>query len=182
MLSWSTIRWNHFYQKLKVQPGKTNLRSQVANISQQIAQKAAQEKPEKTPAEIVPERYHEFLKVFDETAANRFPPTRPWDHAIDLKEDFIPSDCKIYPLSPKERNSLDEWIKDDLAKGYIRPSKSPQASPVFFVEKKDKNELRPVQDYRKLNEGTICNSSPLPLIGQLIDKLRNARYFTKMDV
>ena len=50
------------------------------------------------------------------------------------------------------------------------------------MEKKDKNELRPVQDYRKLNEGTIRNSSPLPLIGQLIDKLRNARHFTKMDV
>jgi hypothetical protein len=47
--------------------------SQVANISQQIVQKSLQEKPEKTPAEIVPERYHEFLKVFDENAANRFP-------------------------------------------------------------------------------------------------------------
>jgi hypothetical protein len=50
------------------------------------------------------------------------------------------------------------------------------------VEKKDKNELCPVQDYWKLNEGTIRNSSPLPLIGQLIDKLQGAKYFTKMDV
>jgi hypothetical protein len=154
----------------------------VANISQQIAQKTSQDKPEKTPAEIVPERYHKFLKVFNEKAANRFPPSRPWDHTIDLKEDFTPMDCKIYPLSTKEHNSQDTWINEDLAKGYIQPSKSPQASPVFFVEKKDKNELQPVQDYRKLSEGTIRNSSPLPLIGQLIDKLQGARYFTKMDV
>jgi hypothetical protein len=72
----------------------------------------------------VPERYHEFLKVSNENAANRFPPSQPWGHAIDLKDDFTPADCKIYPLSPKERNSLDTWIREDLAKGYIQPSKS----------------------------------------------------------
>ena len=74
--------------------------------------------------------------LFEQKAAERFPSKRPWDHAIELKEDFKPKKGKIYPLNPLQQNTLDEWIKEQLAKGYIRPSKSPQASPFFFVEKK----------------------------------------------
>jgi len=55
------------------------------------------------------------------------------------------------------------------------------ASPFFFVDKKD-GKLRPCQDYRALNEGTIKNAYPLPLISKLIDKLKGAKYFTKLDV
>ena len=55
------------------------------------------------------------------------------------------------------------------------------ASPFFFVKKKD-GKLRPVQDYRKLNEMTIKNRYPLPLISELIDKLSRAKIFSKMDV
>jgi hypothetical protein len=68
-----------------------------------------------------------------------------------------------------------------LETGRIQPSKSPMASPFFFVKKKDRT-LRPVQDYRKLNEMTIKNRYPLPLISELIDKLSEAKYFSKMDV
>ena len=55
------------------------------------------------------------------------------------------------------------------------------ASPFFFVKKKD-GTLRPVQDYRALNAITVKNAYPLPLIGELIDKLKGAKLFTKMDV
>src|ERR1700720_1656308 len=55
------------------------------------------------------------------------------------------------------------------------------ASPFFFVKKKD-GKLRPTQDYRKLNEATIKNCYPLPLISELVDRLRGAKVFTKMDV
>ena len=55
------------------------------------------------------------------------------------------------------------------------------ASPFFFIKKKD-GSLRPVQDYRKLNEMTIKNRYPLPLISELIDKLSNAKVFSKMDI
>src|SRR6266436_1479749 len=68
-----------------------------------------------------------------------------------------------------------------MEKGYIRPSQSPMASPFFFGDKKD-GKLRPCQDYRALNEGTIKNNYPLPLIAELIDKLKGACYFTKLDV
>jgi hypothetical protein len=55
------------------------------------------------------------------------------------------------------------------------------ASPFFFVSKKS-GDLRPCQDYRQLNKGTIKNSYPLPLISELMDKLKGAKYFTKLDV
>jgi hypothetical protein len=66
-------------------------------------------------------------------------------------------------------------------KGYIRPSKSPYASPFFFVRKKD-GKLQPVQDYCELNEFTIRNRYPLPLIPDLISQVRDTQIFTKFDV
>src|SRR4029077_18414583 len=73
------------------------------------------------------------------------------------------------------------FVKDNLAKGYIRPSKSPMSSPLFFVDKKD-GKKRPCQDYRYLNDWTIKNAYPLPLIGDLIDGLQGLKYFTKLDI
>jgi hypothetical protein len=77
---------------------------------------------------------------------------------------------------------LDEWIKEQLAKGYIRPLKSPQASPFFFVEKKDAKKLRPCQDYRYLNEFTKPNAYPLLLISDLMIMLKGSKFFTKLDI
>ena len=87
----------------------------------------------------------------------------------------------VYPMSPNEQEELDRFLKENLQKGYIRPSKSPLASPVFFVKKKD-GKLRFVQDYRKLNQFTVKNRYPLPLVADIISRLQGARYFTKCDV
>ena len=76
---------------------------------------------------------------------------------------------------------MDEFLDENLRSGRIQPSKSPMASPVFFVKKKD-GSLRLVQDYRRLNDMTIKNSYPLPLIFDIMGKLKRARYFTKLDV
>ena len=129
----------------------------------------------------IPEVFHKFLDVFDETKADRFPEPRPWDHKIELKEGFQPKSFKMYNLTPEEQSELDKWIKENLEKGYIRPSQSPMASPFFYVKKKD-GRLRPCQDYRYLNDWTIKNAYPLPLISELTDKLAGAKYFTKLDV
>ena len=109
------------------------------------------------------------------------PNPKPWDHAIELIPGEKPSNCKIYPLSPVEQKELDIFLRENLDSGRIRPSKSPMASPVFFIKKKD-GALRLVQDYRALNTITVKNKYPLPLISELIEKLRGARYFTKLDV
>jgi len=120
--------------------------------------------------------------VFSEEAAQQFPPKQPWDHAIELKlgtPDVI--NCKIYPLTQAEDQALVAFLDEQLRKGYIRPSKSPYASPFFFIKKKD-GKLRPVQDYRKLNEHTIRNRYPLPFIPDLISQVQDAHIFTKFDV
>jgi hypothetical protein len=149
--------------------------------SQQIAQKKEEKKKTIPLRQQIPKDYHDYLDRFDEKTASRFPGLRPWDHRTDLKPDFTPKRGKIYSLSPKEDKELDVFIKENLEKGYIRESQSPQASQFFFVAKKD-GRLRPCQDYRKLNESTIRNAYPLPRIPDLLDKLKKARYFTKMDI
>ena len=93
----------------------------------------------------------------------------------------MPKKSKIYPLSRVEREEVQEFVKDQLRKGYIRPSKSPQTSPVFFVPKKD-GKKRMVQDYRYLNSWTIKNNYPLPLISDLIDSIGKKKVFMKMDL
>ena len=82
---------------------------------------------------------------------------------------------------PEEQKEVSEFVDEQLAKGYIRLSKSEQTLPVFFVPKKD-GWKRVVQDYRYLNEHTVWNNYPLPLISQLVDKLKGSQYFTKIDL
>jgi hypothetical protein len=90
-------------------------------------------------------------------------------------------DCKIYPMTPAEDEGLKTFLADMLKRGYIQPSKSPYASSFFFIRKKD-GKLRPVQDYQKLNQWTIPNQYPLPLIPELIAQVKDAEIFSKFDV
>jgi hypothetical protein len=95
-------------------------------------------------------------------------------------------DCKVYPLSPTEDIALQKFIAENLGKGYICQSKSPYAFPFFFIKKKNGN-LRPVQDYRRLNAFTVRNTAPLLLIQELMDRLtrvhsHRSALFTKLDI
>jgi len=90
------------------------------------------------------------------------PPHRPWDHKIELlptAPDVINS--KIYPLAPKEQEALNQYLEENLEKGYIVASSSRYGSPTFTVKKKD-GTLRIVHDYRRLNEFTVMDVTPLP--------------------
>lgn len=136
---------------------------------------------ERSVEEMVPKRFHKYLNVFKKKESERMPIRKPWDHAIELKEDFTPKKGKIYPLSRDERTEVQAFLDDQLRKGYIRPSKSPQTSPVFFVAKKD-GKKRMVQDYRYLNSQTLKNNYPLPLISELIDNMGTKKFFTKLDL
>ena len=93
----------------------------------------------------------------------------------------MPKKGKIYPLSREEREEVREFVKEQLRKGYIRPLKSPQMVPVFFVGKKD-GKKRMVQDYRYLNEWTVKNNYPLPLISDVLENIGMKKVFTKMDL
>ena len=162
----------------------TRLDTETLRKTSTVAQMAANAKPkeEKTWDQIVPPHYHKWKKVFSEEEAKRFPEHQPWDIAIDFTADAPKSlDCKIYPLTLKEQGQLKAYIKDNLEKGYIHPSKSQYSSPFFFVGKKD-GKFRPVVNYRKLNSFTVPDRYPLPLIQELVDKVKDARLFTKIDV
>jgi len=131
--------------------------------------------------EMVPRKFLKWRKVFGKVESERMPTRKVWDHAIDLKETFKPRKGRIYPLSKNEREEVQNFVEDQLRKGYIRPSKSPQTSPVFFVGKKDGSK-RIVMDYRNLNSQTVKNNYPLPLITELIDNMGSKKVFTKMDL
>jgi hypothetical protein len=88
---------------------------------------------------------------------------------------------KNYNLTLAEQIKLDKFLKENLKKGYIWPSQLPMASPFSFVSKKD-SKLRPCQDYQYLNDWMVKNFYPLPLILEIMDKLKGAKYFTKLDV
>uniref|UniRef100_A0A0W0GEX3 Putative reverse transcriptase-rnase h-integrase n=1 Tax=Moniliophthora roreri TaxID=221103 RepID=A0A0W0GEX3_MONRR len=68
----------------------------------------------------------------------RLPEHKPYDHTIDLKLDAPETiQSKVYPMLVNEQGELDQFLEENLQKGYIVPFKSPMASPVFFVKKKD---------------------------------------------
>jgi hypothetical protein len=151
------------------------------NITTELAIEKNSKKTDKTDKQLVPAEYHKYLDIFSEEKAHRFSKLRPWDHKIKMKEGFEPKLFKNYSLTPAEQIKLDKFLKENLEKGYIRPSQSPMASPFFFVSKKD-SKLWPCQDYQYLNDWTVKNSYPLPLILEIIDKLKGAKFFTKLDV
>ena len=136
----------------------------------------------KTFEETVPEAYHDFKKdVFDKDVFEELPPRRPWDHTIVLLPGDHKVDCKTYNLTLLEQEELNKFEEKNLKTGKIQPSKSQFASAFFFIKKKD-GKLRPIQDYQKLNAITIKNRYPLPLINELINKLKGAKYYMKLDI
>jgi len=130
---------------------------------------------------MVPKKFLKWKKVFGKVESEKMLIRKVWDHAIDLKETFKPQKGRIYPLSKNEREEVQNFVKDQLRKGYIRLSKSPQTSPVFFVRKKDRSKQM-VMDYHNLNDQTVKNNYSLPLITDLIDNMRSKKVFTKMDL
>jgi hypothetical protein len=150
--------------------------------STDLAEQANKAKVKRTFEEIVPAEYRQYADVFSEVESERLPEHKPYDHAIDLKPETPETiQSKVYPMPLNEQGELDWFLEENLRKGYIAPSKSPIASPVFFIKKKDRK-LRLVQDYRKLNELTIKNRYSLPLASDIVNRLRQARLFTKFDM
>ena len=144
--------------------------------------RSSQKKDDRPLREKVPEWLHDYIDVFDEEKAKRHPRSKgKHDHRIILKDGFVPRISKVYPLPPHEEQMMNDFIDENLEKGYIRPSNSPQASGFFFVGKKD-GTGRPCQDYVYLNNWTVKDGYPTPRISELMDMCRDWKYFTKIDV
>ncbi len=139
----------------------------------QIAQLKADEAPTKVPSE-----YADFADVFSPKLATELPEyTGINDHAIELVDDRQLPYGPIYNLGPVELETLKAYIKNNLASGFIRPSKSPAGALILFDKKAD-GSLRLCVDYQGLNNLTIKNRYPLPLVGESWDRLGRARHFT----
>jgi hypothetical protein len=151
-------------------------------LSTKLAIEAGKGRVKKLLEELVPKKCQCHAKVFLESESHKLPKHQPWDHTIDLKPNAPETlKTKVYPMPINKQKTLDQFIQKNLEKGYIIPSKSPMASPIFFVKKKT-GDLRLIQDYWKLNSITVKNHYPLPLALDIINKLWDAKIFTKFDV
>uniref|UniRef100_A0A3B1J024 ribonuclease H n=1 Tax=Astyanax mexicanus TaxID=7994 RepID=A0A3B1J024_ASTMX len=144
-------------------------------------QSTSVESPNSVDTPDIPSEYYDFSDVFSKAKATELPPHRPYDCSIDLIEGSVLPKARVYPLSRDEEKAMEEYVSEALAQGFIRPSKSPVGSGFFFVKKKDGG-LRPCIDYRGLNDITKKFAYPLPLIPAALEQLRNAVYFTKLDL
>lgn len=126
----------------------------------------------------------DFRDVLPDDLPDELPPSRHVDHKIELEPGHSPPFRSIYRLSYNELDELKTQLKYLLEKGFIRPSKSPYGAPVLFVRQPDGDgwKMRLCVDYRALNKITIKNRYPLPLISESLDRLRGAKYFTKLDL
>ncbi|KAG7583636.1 Ribonuclease H-like superfamily [Arabidopsis suecica] len=122
---------------------------------------------------------NEFTDVFE--AVRGLPPDRSDPFTIELEPGTTPVSKAPYRMAPAEMAKLKKQLEELLDKGFIRPSSSPWGAPVLFVKKKD-GSFRLCIDYRGLNKVTVKNKYPLPRIDELLDQLRDARWFSKIDL
>ncbi|WVZ93886.1 hypothetical protein U9M48_039838, partial [Paspalum notatum var. saurae] len=122
----------------------------------------------------------EYPDVFPEELPG-LPPVRAIEFAIDLIPGTAPIAKAPYRMSGKEYDELKKQLDELLEKGFIRDSVSPWGAPVLFVKKKD-GTMRMCIDYRDLNAVTIKNKYPLPRIDDLLDRLKGAKHFSKIDL
>jgi hypothetical protein len=131
---------------------------------------------------VLPPRISDFADVFCKKGADKLPPLRPqFDLSIELESNAKLPKSILYKRTEVEQREVKEYIEEMLEKGFIRRSKSPLASPVLFVPKKD-GKKRLCVDYRRLNSITVKDRYPLPLITSMTDTLRGAIKFSKIDL
>ncbi|KAJ1116405.1 hypothetical protein NDU88_004617 [Pleurodeles waltl] len=159
-----------------------SLAERVSQLQNKVEKK--EQSPTATAAEKevqLPKQYSSYQDVFDEKEAENLPPHRSYDCQIDLVPGGILPNCRVYALSEHENQHLRKYLDKFLENGFIRPSKSPTASPLFVVPKANR-ELRTCIDYRGLNKITIKNKYPLPLIPVLLEQVKKAKIYTKLDL
>ena len=175
----------------KIKDKALQLRKKLTKISS-IAQKYALEKAAAQGTtdgpndlqEWLPEQIRDYEDRFSEERAKRLPKNSRWDMTIEFRDDVTPPGYRpVYALSPQEKEAVEEFIKENLEKGWIRREDKGEyviASPIFFTGGKSKARL--VIDYREVNKLCKADPFPIPLMHTLPDELKNAKYFTTLDL
>ena len=138
------------------------------------------DKKDNTVYDTLPPKYHDFVDIFQAAEKQSLPERGPHDHAIDLEPGQQPLFGKLYSMSPAKLDVLKVYLNDAVKADIIRKLILPAASPVMSVPKSD-GSLQLVIDYRHLNNITIKNRYPLPLILDMLDWLQGAKKFIKLD-
>jgi hypothetical protein len=157
---------------------------QIFAISLRDIEKALETKVEVDPRTLVPEEFHSdfrFMRTFSKQDSDKLPPSRLYDHKIELEPGKRPGYGPLYGMSQNELLVLQKYLKENLSKGFIRVSSSEAASPVLFARKPGGG-LRFCVDYRGLNAITRKNRYPIPLIEETLRQLGKAKWFSKFDV
>jgi len=117
------------------------------------------------------------MHLFNKKKFEKLPDQQEWDHEINLIEKAPKKlNAKVYPMILKEEEILSQWLDEQLKTRLIVESNSRYTALCFFIPKKD-GTLQLVQDYKQLNQHTIKNKMPLLLINEVINKLKDAKYF-----
>jgi len=131
----------------------------------------------------IPPEFQRYAKVFSEEEARKFPPDRNPNAVIELLPGAPEQlNCKVYPLTRQETETLKKFLSEEVDKGYIEETASPYTSPVFFINKKDSAEKRLVVDYWRLNEWTKRDNGPLPRIDTILQRMEGKELFSKFNI
>jgi hypothetical protein len=129
---------------------------------------------------VIPPEYADLAAAFSD-GTESLPEHGPFDMDINLVDGKIPPMGPLYQMSESEMKIVQKYVTDMTAKGLIQPSKSPCGAPILFAKKKD-GTLRLCVDYRRLNDVTVKSTYPLPLIDEMLDRIRSAKIFTALDL
>ena len=147
-----------------------------AEEAQYMGRMCPQEDPNQVLLAKIPQYYEDYHKLFLTAMAGKLAERGTLDHARDLKPGAEPPWGPIYPMSAYQLDTLDKYLKE-----MVVHSQSPARAPILFVPEPD-GRLRPCVDYRNLNKLTILDKYPLPLMGELKDRVAGAKIFTKLDL
>ncbi|KAL4367918.1 hypothetical protein GQ457_05G016100 [Hibiscus cannabinus] len=131
------------------------------------------------PSEELRRLLNRYEDVFEEPKG--LPPARGHDHRIKLLDEQAVVKARPYRYPASQKDEIEKLIKEMLENGVIRDSNSAFSSPIVIVKKKD-DSWRMCVDYRRLNQLTVKDKFPMPIIEELLDELGKARVFSKLDL
>ena len=141
-------------------------------------------KPSTDPKTVVPAEYHDYLDVFSKEVSDTLKPYGKYNYKIELLKDTVPSNLKysvLQGMSAPQLEFVKKFLEKHIKKGFIEASNASCSSSILLA-KKPGGGIKFCVNYQKLNSLTKKDAYPLPLIAQIIARLKNAIVFTKIDI